>query len=521
MPVPGLEKNIGALVEKSAARFEEKKAIHFDHENSSFSFKALNERVNQFANAFQGEGIRRGDHVAVMLPNCPEFPLTWLALAKIGAVMVPVNVRYRSVDLAYVLDDSDASGLVIQDEFASAFREARSEAPKVRKVFLVGERQDDLGKSLKDLADESPPEFTSAELALDDLMNIQYTSGTTGFPKGCLLTHEYWLTLGLSTSRLINSNDIYLCVEPFYYMDPQWVLIMCLITGCAMVMTRKFSPSKYMKLVHQYRATASWALMAPWILKQPRSPHDRDHNLRFVFVGGFPPDLHHKFEERFRVTAREAYGMTEIGTGMYVPLEDAHLTGSGSVGKPPEFREVRIVDQDDKDVAPGEIGELLVKGPGLFKGYYKKPQETSDAFLGEWFRTGDLFRRDENGCYYIVGRKKDMIRRSGDNISATEVENVLVSHPKILSAAVVAVPDAERREEVKAYIVPAPGETPETIPPAEIMAYCLDRLAEFKTPRYLEYRTEFPRTPTGKIQKNTLLAEKKDLIAGCYDRFAH
>jgi acyl-CoA synthetase (AMP-forming)/AMP-acid ligase II len=211
--------------------------------------------------------------------------------------------------------------------------------------------------------------------------------------------------------------------------------------------------------------------------------------------------------------------MTEIGPGMFVPPEDSHMTGSGSVGVPFKSRQVRIVDDQDKDVPQGEVGELWITGPGMFKGYYNKPEETAAAFDAEWFKTGDLFRQDENGYFYIVGRKKDMIRRTGDNISATEVEYVLTSHPKIMSAAVVPVPDKERNEEVKAYIAPAQGETPETIPPGEIIAFCEDRIAAFKIPRYIEYVDDFPRTASGKIQKHVLIAARKDLTAGCYDRW--
>ena len=303
-------------------------------------------------------------------------------------------------------------------------------------------------------------------------------------------------------------------------MDPQWELIMCLSVGAKMVLARKYSASNYMKLVHKYGVTASWASMASWTFKQPESPYDTNHRLRFVFVGAFPRHLHKKFEQRFNVKAREAYGMTEIGFGMVVKIEEDHMTGSGSVGKPPEFRQTRIVDVKGNDVKQGEIGQLLIKGPGMFKGYYKKLDATAEAFEGEWFRTGDLFRQDENGYYYIVGRKKDMIRRSGDNISASEVENVLISHPKILSAAVVPVPDESRGEEVKAYIAPVQGETPESIPPEDIIAYCLDRIAEFKVPRYIEYVEEFQRTPSGKIQKHVLISKKEALTSGCYDRIA-
>ena len=191
------------------------------------------------------------------------------------------------------------------------------------------------------------------------------------------------------------------------------------------------------------------------------------------------------------------------------------------MGVPTDYRTVKIVDEDGREVSQGEVGELWITGLGIFKDYYNKAEATAEVFEGQWFKTGDLFRQDEKEYYYIVGRKKDMIKRSGDNIAAVEVENVLTSHSKILSAAVVPVPDPDRKEEVKAYIVPAQGENANTIPPQEIIEFCLERLADFKVPRYIEYRgQDFPRTPTGKIQKLKIIAEQEDLTEGCFDRMA-
>ena len=518
MPISDSVKNIGLLLEHSAARYGDKKAFHFDHDDTFYSYSDLDTMVNRYANSFKSRGIGFKDHVAVMLPNCPEFPLTWLALAKLGAVMVPLNVRYQVADMEYVLNDSDAKAIVIHTDYAPVFQGARDKTPEVRTVFAVGQGELAESLSLDEQTRHASPDFRAADLILDDIINIQYTSGTTGFPKGCILTHEYWLTIAEAVTQHMGEKDVFLSVTPFYYMDPQWELISCLSVGATMVLTRSYSPKAYMDLVRRHQATVSWATMAPWILKQPPSELDRQHKLRFLLVGGFPPDLHRQFEERFNVITREAYGMTEIGPGMFVPPEDNHMTGSGSVGVPFESRQVRIVDDQEKDVPQGEVGELWITGPGMFKGYYNKPEETAAAFDGKWFKTGDLFRQDDNGYFYIVGRKKDMIRRTGDNISASEVEYVLTSHPKILSAAVVPVPDRERNEEVKAYIAPAQGETPESIPPEEIVAFCEDHIAAFKIPRYIEYVNDFPRTASGKIQKHVLIAAKQDLAAGCYDR---
>jgi crotonobetaine/carnitine-CoA ligase len=284
MPIAGIENNIGTLLEKTAHRYAENKALFFHSENSGFSYRELNARVNQYANALQAEGITKGDHVAVMLPNCPEFPVTWLALAKLGAVMVPINNRYQAIDLEYVLTDSAAIALVIHTDFAATFREAQPKTPAIKKIYSVGAGQQDLGSLLSDLADAASNELTTIDLALDDLINIQYTSGTTGFPKGCMLTHEYWLTIGMSASENLTQDDVFLSVTPFYYMDPQWELIMCMTVGATMILTRKYSASSFMKLIHDYNVTVAWATMAAWTLNARwRIPTASSQTIRGAF----------------------------------------------------------------------------------------------------------------------------------------------------------------------------------------------------------------------------------------------
>lgn len=510
--------NIGSLLQAAADHYGDKKFFHIDHEDLSFSFAEMNTRVNQYANALRQEGITTGTHVAVMLPNYSEFPLTWLALARLGAVMVPVNNRYQVRDLEYILSDSDSTALVIHSDALPIFQQVTPGSHQVSKIFTVGARAAGGGPSLPALAENMPGECTPASPALDSLMNLQYTSGTTGFPKAAITTHEYWLILGEFAARSLTQEDVFLTMSPFYYMDPQWELLMALFSGCSIVLVDKISLENFARCIKQYPVSSCWAF--PEMLYLENFKTDRDHHLRQVLLSAYPATLHEELEEMFHVVAREVYGMTEIGAGTQVPFEDVHLVGSGSVGKPPEFRQLRIVDESDRDVPVGGTGELLVKGRGLFKGYYRKPEENAKAFLGEYFRTGDIFRQDEQGNYYFVSRKKNMIRRMNDNISATEVEHVLMSHPKISEAAVVPVPDKVRGEEVKAYILPAPGESPESIPPQEIIAWCLDRIAKFKVPRYIEYVQDFPRSASEKIQKNILVSRKSDLASDCFDRFA-
>lgn len=512
-----IEQNIGVVVEQAAKGYGPKTAFIVDHENKSYSFREINEKVNQYANALKQKGITKGDHVGVMLPNGSVFPFIWLALAKLGCIMVPINTRYKAFDLLYILNDSEATALVIFDKYAPIFTELEENKHGVRKLFVIGNDSPHLGTPLESLASKQSVEFKSARLDPDTIMNIQYTSGTTGFPKGAITTHEYWLVMGRFAGQMLAKDDYFLSLSPFYYMDPQWELLACLSTGSTLVLASKISLENFATCIKKYPITWSWG--GEEFLYLDQFKEDKDHSLKCMLVAAIAPESQSIIEERFHVKAREVYGMTEIGLGTFVPFEDDHMVGSGSMGYPPAFRQLKVVDEQGNEVPQGQTGELIVKGQGLFKGYYNKPEENERAFYGEYFRTGDLGYVDKSGYYYFVGRKKDMIRRMGDNISALEVEYALESHPKISAAAVIGVPDEIRDEEVKAYIVPALGETPETIPPAEIIAYCKEKIAKFKIPRYIEYREEFSRTPSGKIEKHVLIAEREDLTSGCYDRF--
>jgi len=289
---------------------------------------------------------------------------------------------------------------------------------------------------------------------------------------------------------------------PFHYMSPYYRFSTASFRGAAICVPPGPSLRKFFERIKQYDLELVWAndpvAMLPW------SPFEEGHKLRQVSIYGLKKALHRPLEERLGVPVREDFGMTEAGSVLYMPLDDARMSGSGSCGIPAPFRECMIADAEGNPVAPGETGELLVSGPGLFLGYHKNPDATAKAFFGKWFRTGDLARRDANGYFYIVGRIKEVIRRSAENIAAQEVEEALYTLPQVLEAAVIGVPDEKRGEEVKACILLHDGLTSADLPPETIIEKCRERLAAFKVPRYIQFYKALPKTASEKIAKKVL-----------------
>lgn len=512
-----LPPSIPALLEEVASAVPERVGLHFIADGARFTWGELLERVNRLANGLVALGVGPGSHVAVMAANVPAWPITWLALARIGAVCVPINARYTGRELRFAIDDAEVGHLVVAAEHLPTARGMPGGLSGLT-VIVVGEGAGD-GYAWESVLAGGDARFApEREPTLDDLMNIQYTSGTTGMPKGCLLTQRYWLTCAKSHAAVdgLELGNI-LANNPFFYMTPQWLTLMAaFVRGTLFVATHR-SGSKSMAWLREHRI--EFCLFNRIIYDQPPSPLDRRHDLKKVCIYGFPKALHADLERRFGLRAREAFGMTEIGAGLFMPLEAGDMTGSGSAGLPGPFRECRIADPEGREVPAGQTGELLFRGPGMLQGYYRRPDANRAGFHGEWFRTGDLARRDAEGFIYIVGRIKDMVRRAGESVAAREVEEVLTQMPGIAEAAVVPVPDPVRGEEVKAYLRLEEGYAASDVPVEAVLDHCSRNLAVFKVPRYLEFReTDFPRTPSGKIRKAELVAEKPDLRTGSWDR---
>ncbi len=516
-PLPA---STATLLDEAAAEVPERLAWRFIDSGEAATYREVQASVNRMASALHRLGVRKGTHVAVMVPNLPQFPLTWLAIGRLGAVMVPVNVSYTGRELDYIVNDGQAEYLVIFDEFLPTLDAMvkRPAALSDARVIVVGRARTGQ-QDWQALHDSGDPAFKAPEaIGLDDLLNIQYTSGTTGFPKGVLQAQRYWITQskinafrdGLAYERILIST-------PFYYMDPQWLLLLSFHQRASAFIAAKQSTTRYTEWLRTWKIQFS-LMPAEVMFKNPPSPDDGDNEIRRVNVYGLRKEIHAAVEQRFNVNAREAFGMTELGSATYMPLEVEDMTGSGSCGMQGAFRQCTVVGPEGKEVPRGEIGELVVSGSGILRGYFNKPEATKEAFHGDWFRTGDLFRQDERGYFFIVGRVKEMIRRSSENIPAREVEAVLKDMPEIVEAAVIGVPDDLRKEEVKACVILQPGLTKTDVPPEAIIAHARRFLAPFKVPRYIEYRSEFPRTPSNKIRKPALIQEKPDQRTDSWDR---
>ncbi len=447
-----------------------------------------------------------GDRVAIMMPNRAEFMIAWLAVIACRAVLVPLNPALHRYDASHILRDSAARLAIIDAEFETRFRDLHPDCPELEQVIVAADDAEPGG--LAAYSGQWPALRPPG--AAGDITNVYYTSGTTGPPKGCQVDHEYWLRFARLMIDLygITGSDRMLCCLQFFYTDPPRQLLMSLIAGTSLVVMRRFSVSRYWGVVRENQVTVLFgiAATASLLLKAPPGRLDREHRVRVAIHVGIPAQIHAELVKRWGVPWVELYGLTETGAITAMPVTCAdEMTGSGSIGLPCPGADVRVVTPDGDDAGDGQAGEIVVRAPGLMRGYLHRPGATAETFRGGWLHTGDLGRRDGRGFLYFQGRIKDIIRRQGENIAATEVENVLRSHPKVLEAAAVPVPHGLRGEEVKVHVLLTDGEEAASCPPGELIAFCAERLARYKVPRFVEYRvTDFDRTPSMRVKKEQL-----------------
>ena len=476
--------------------------------STTLTFSEVAASVDRIARHLRDRGIRAGDRVAVLLHNRPEVPLTWLALATLGATAVPLGTKLRHDDAGWILAKSRAVAIVTTPALAEGI--APIAIPEIAKRGGLA----DPSAILIDVADLAGPAADAEALPVvhepDDIVNVQFTSGTTGSPKGCLLSHRYWLHLAQSLVDgfpRLTPEDRMLTAQAMSYMDPQWNVAASLVSGASLVILDGFHPSTFWDRVREHDVTYFYCLAAMPILMLTTPPHpqDREHRVRVVQCSAIPPARHAELEERWGTPWFEVFGMTETGGDIHVTeFEHDALVGSGAIGVAKPGREARIVDNDGVDVADGDIGELVLRGPGMMSGYDDEPEATAQVFRGGWLHTGDVARRDAAGVITLVGRLKEVVRRAGENVAAREVEDTLLAHPSVRMAAVVGVPDDIRGEEVKAYLVLTDTRDAQRAA-AELGPFCVERIARFKVPRYWEVRDDLPRTPSERVAKPELV----------------
>jgi crotonobetaine/carnitine-CoA ligase len=496
----GLPATLAAAVRVAARRWPDRTAWRFDP-GDQLTFADLGRLTAGYAQALRDRGVRPGDRVAVLLANEAAFPLTWLALSLLGAAAVPVNTRYQTADAGHVLHTCRASAIVAGARFEPLLRRLPADLPALRLTIPAAEIAATAAR-----AGAPRPGFGDPDPA--GIASIQFTSGTTGRPKGCVLPHRYWTRLGSSLVTefpYLGERDVMLTAQPFHYIDPQWNVAAGLLAGAELVVLDGFHPSSFWAKVRQHQVTYFYCLgaMPTLLLRMPADPADRDHRVRAVQCSAIPPALHATLEQRWGVPWYETFGMTETGADLRVTDTDHdELVGTGCLGRPVSYRKVRITAADGRPVPAGQTGEITLAGAGMMDGYYDDPEATARVMRDGWFRTGDLGRMDPRGRVYHAGRIKDMIRRSGENVAAREVEEVLLTHPRIRLAAVTGVPDEIRGEEVKACYVSGDGIT--EVSPDELAQYCGERLAAFKVPRYWQPAADLPRTDSERVIKERL-----------------
>ncbi|MEC9308929.1 MAG: ATP-dependent acyl-CoA ligase [Chloroflexota bacterium] len=521
--------SLGLFVDSVVSKDPDK--IFIEIAGQSITYHEFQERSIRAASMFRSLGIVHGDRVCLYLPNCPEFLYCWFGLSRIGAISVPINTAYKRDETAYILNNSGAVAVIGHSDISGSLYEAAELSPNVKFRLAVRTPESDLFDSewcdfntllntteLSDLSD------LSDSVSPSDISMLVYTSGTTGNPKGVQVTQKMYVAAGQGFSHWTNatSDDRFFTCLPYFHANAQYYSTMgALSAGATLIVSDRFSASRFWDQVRESRATVVnfIGMMMPVLSKQPKSESDLDNMVR-LFYGSpaFSPEFLDEFKERFGTEIIVGFGMTETCYGTIETIGENRRANSSGLPRrhpDPEFKNnIRIVDEEGDPVASSIVGEITISNPVLMTGYWKNVEQTELALRDGWLFTGDLGWLDEDGYLYFVDRKKDVIRRRGENISSQEVEDVIKRHPYILDCAVISVPSELGEDDVKAYVLPQDGHD---ISPEEIIYWCANLLAYFKVPRYIEMREDLPRTPSLRVRKDVLRSERDDLIIGCFD----
>jgi fatty-acyl-CoA synthase len=465
----------------------------------TLSFAALDYGGSQLAHALLGKwGLSMGDRIAVLAENCLAYPLLFAAAQKTGLILVPINYRLSPPEVAFILGDADPKLVVVEPHFDDLLS-ATTLKPGVHRLPL---------EKVYSLSEGRHPEIHWPKVVPDAPIFILDTSGTTGFPKGALYTHRmlFWNSVNTALSLVVNTESKTVNVMPPFHTGGWNVLLTPFLhRGAYTCLLRKFDPTRLIKVIAEEGATILMAVptMLRMMADDPAFAKADFSALRYVIVGGEPlsPELITRWHGR-GVPVRQGFGMTEVGPNLFSLHQDDADRKRGSIGRPNYYVQTRIVDEDGADCPVNQPGELWLKGPMTTPGYWQHPEATKQAFAGEWFRTGDIVRCDEEGCFFVAGRLKEMFISGGENVYPAEVERWLETHPSISEAAVVGVADDRWGEVGHAFLV---GEDDAALANNEkLVAYCRRGLAKFKVPKYFTLLAELPKNATGKIDRKSL-----------------
>jgi crotonobetaine/carnitine-CoA ligase len=503
---------VGQTFDRLAAAYADR--IYLHHRSEAVTYAELFDRVSHLASGLAAIGIGRGDHVAVMLPNCEDFIVLFYALAKLGAVQVPINPKYRGEPLDFVLRHCDATVLVAE---ADRLRRLQSElelAPSLTTLVGRGDVSPVAASSTSTVVSlqalyQTGGGGTFPEVAPSDLVAIIYTGGTTGPPKGVMITHNFAVANIKAQSEsyerpILDTDGTFLCCLPLFHGIQFHALLTPLLVGAQLAIIDKFSASRFWNDVRDSGATMTMLVggMVPILWSRPERADDLDHPLQYIVGNPMPEDIHSDFERRFGVKLLDGYAVTETLALMTSTLDG---TPVGSCGRPmPGGAEVRVVDSEGRDLRAGVEGEFVARPRvpyTIMDGYYKQPDETLEAFHNLWYHTKDIGYQDEAGFMYFVRRETDAIRRRGTRIAVYDIEQTAARYDCVIEAALVGVPDALGDDELKIVLELEPGTTFET---SGFIAFLRESLPEHMVPRYVELVESLPRSVLGRVQKQEL-----------------
>ena len=494
--------SIGFWITRRAELSPQKIAVDF--EDVTVSYEELNDRSNRAANMLADLGIKRGDRVAVLADNRPEYLEVFFACARLGAIIAPISWRLSEAEMAWQVEDSEPAVIISGQEWSPAAERIFS-GPHLR----LGQRQARTGtydEALASVASEEPVD----ENSFDSPLMILYTSGTTGRPKGAVLTHGnfFWANLNMLVNADISHDEVSLMFLPMFHIGGWNINTLAIfLKGGTVVLERQFDPVRAIELIPKKQITLLMGVPATYLFmsQQPGFETSDFSSVRLMVVGGapMPEALLEKYGER-GIDIVQGYGLTELApNALILPMEDA-ARKMGSAGKPYFFTDTRLLDDSGNLIEGAGTGEIVAAGPVVMQEYWRRPDATSETIVDGWLHTGDVGRVDDEGFFYVVDRKKDMIISGGENIYPAEVENVLYEHPSVSECAVIGIPDESWGETVHAIVVAKEGHEASK---EELLRHCRDGLARFKVPRSVEIISEpLPRTPAGKVKKQDLRA---------------